>query len=369
MGISSCFKGYFIAQRKATPPATAVIIEQAVRITVIFFIIKRIGSLDLESACASVLFGDTVAEAIAALYIFILFVTDQKKFQALSGRKRPPYPIVKQILRISSPITLGRYLNSGLRTIENLLVPKTLAKFSNSGNSLSQFGMIKGMALPLLFFPSALLNSISTLLIPEMSEAVACGKFGTLKRSTEKTIKITLCVGILFGAIFWSMGKEIGGIVYKNSDVGFLICVLAPIVPFMYLDSISDGILKGLDQQLFCFRNSICDSSVRILLITLLLPKLGLYGFIGIMYFSNFLTCFLNVGRLLKVSGAKIEFLNTIVLPSLTALFSVIIFTTLLKLTPLNSVFRVSLASLLSVVSYTVLLAVFGIINLPKRKA
>lgn len=366
MGISSCFKGYFISFRKATPPATAVILEQAVRIALVFVIIGRIGSLNLETACAAVLFGDTVAEAVSALYIFVLFLLDQKKLSWLSGRSRPPYPIVKQVLRISAPITLGRYLNSGLRTIENLLVPKTLSKFSGGGTALSQFGMIKGMALPLLFFPSALLNSISTLLIPEMSEAVACGRVATLKRSTEKTIKLTLYIGILFGAIFWGLGREIGGIVYKNDEVGFLTCALSPIVPLMYLDSIADGILKGLDEQLFCFKNSICDSSIRILLISLLLPRLGLYGFIGIMYFSNFFTCFLNVSRLLKVSGAKIKFLNEIVLPTVISLFSVIIFNSLISLLRLSPFMQVATVGGLSVASYFLLLSLLDIIELPR---
>lgn len=366
MAVSSCFKGYFIAFRKATAPATAGIIEQAVRIGLIFLIINRIDAMNLETACAAVLFGDTVAEAVSAIYIFILYIIDRKKLNALSGRRRPPYPIIKQVLRISSPITLGRYLNSGLRTIENLLVPKTLSKFASSGSALSQFGMIKGMALPLLFFPSALLNSISTLLIPEMSEAVVCGKTATLKNSTERTVNLTLGIGIIFGALFLKLGNEIGIAVYGDSDVGFLISVLAPIVPLMYLDSISDGILKGLDQQMFCFRNSICDSSIRILLVCLLLPKMGLNAFIGIMYFSNFLTCFLNVGRLLKVSGARIGFLNDIMLPCVTAIFCVMLYSTVFSASFFGVLPRIILVCLLSFASYIFLLLIFGTIKLPK---
>ena len=47
---------------------------------------------------------------------------------------------------------------------------------------------------------------------------------------------------------------QIGNVIYKSEDVGFLLCALSPIVPFMYLDSVADGILKGLDQQNFCFK-------------------------------------------------------------------------------------------------------------------
>lgn len=365
MAVSSCFKGYFIALRNATPPATASIIEQAVRIILIILIINRIENLSVETACGSVLLGDTIAEAVSALYIFVLYLLSLRKLNNLTGRPRPPYPIVKQLIRISSPITLGRYLNSGLRTIENLLVPKTLAKYDASSSGLTQFGMIKGMALPLLFFPSALLNSISTLLIPEISEASVCGKKQSLKTSVERTINITLLVGIIFGSIFLVLGKKIGILIYKDTDVGFLISVLAPIVPLMYLDSICDGILKGLDAQMFCFRNSICDSSIRILLICLLLHKFGLNAFIGIMYFSNFLTCFLNVGKLLKLSQAKINILSGVLLPLVTALFTAVFFDFIIKFLNTQNLFHIIFVCALSGISYLLLLISFGAIKIP----
>lgn len=365
MAVSSCFKGYFIALRKATPPATAGIIEQTVRILIIILIIDRLESLNVETACAAVMLGDTIAEAVSALYIFILYILGQKDLNNLVGRTRPPYPVLKQLIRISAPITLGRYLNSSLRTIENLLVPKTLAKYSATSNGLSQFGMIKGMALPLLFFPSALLNSISTLLIPEISEDAVCGKKQSLKTSIERTISITLYTGLLFGAVFLILGKKIGILIYKDTDVGFLISVLAPIVPLMYLDSICDGILKGLDAQMFCFRNSIIDSSIRILLICVLLERFGLNAFIGIMYFSNFLTCFLNVGKLIKLSEAKINVLSGILLPTVTSLFTVVFFDFVFKLLNAQNLLHIIFVSALSSVSYVLLLISFGVITIP----
>ena len=41
------------------------------------------------------------------------------------------------------------------------------------------------------------------------------------------------------------------------------------------------------------------------------------------MYFSNFLTCFLNVSRLLKISNANVKLLSSVFIPLATALFVV----------------------------------------------
>lgn len=321
IGVTSCLRGYFIARRRVTPNALSQLFEQAVRIVIIFVLITKFSAGGLSACCFAVILGDASAEILSCLCLYLQFLCDKKNLNRLSGRARPNFSIVKQILHISLPITSGRYLNSGLRTAENILVPKSLAKFpKNSESALSQFGAIKGMALPLLFFPSAILNAVSTLLIPEISEAVALKKNYIVKSACERIFKITTIVGLLFGAIFFVAGGEIGFLIYKDRDVGFLLRALSPIVPLMYLDSICDGILKGLDQQSFTFRTAISDSSIRIVLILLMLPKMGLTGFIIIMYFSNFLTCFLNVGRLIKISNVKIDFVKNVFSPCVIAL-------------------------------------------------
>ena len=151
-------------------------------------------------------------------------------------------------------------------------------------------------------------------------------------------------MSFIFAAIFLVGGREIGLLIYKSEEVGSLLRALSPIVPLMYLDSVSDGILKGLDQQAFSFRTAITDSVLRIILILLTLSRFGLRGFIWIMYFSNLLTCALNVGRLIKVSKARLKLLNEIFLP-LSAAFCI----TLLADTILRTVTVINNFVLLSV--------------------
>lgn len=365
MGVSSCLRGYFIAVRRVTPNAVGQIFEQAIRILLILLLVNRYISHGLTAACGAVLAGDTGAEMLSCLLLFLIFLKDRKKLGVLAGREHPPYPIVKKIAQIALPITSGRYLNTALRTAENILVPKNLARYPFSGDTaLSQFGMIKGMALPILFFPSTLLNSISTLLIPEMSEAAAKKQLGVVKSATERILKLTALISFIFAAIFLVAGEKIGILIYNSNDVGFLLKALSPIVPFMYLDSISDGILKGLDQQNFSFRTAISDSTIRIILILLILPLIGLKGFIGIMYFSNFLTCFLNVRQLIKVSGAKLHFLNEIIFPLFSAMTIALFINKFLSLIPNvgNLVFLIALI-LISLPIYLLSLIVFGIVE------
>ncbi|MBQ8203933.1 MAG: oligosaccharide flippase family protein [Clostridia bacterium] len=353
MAVSSCIKGYFFARRRATPNALTQLIEQGVRIGVIAVYIKLFEGKGLAYTCAAVLLGDTVAEGAALLILYLIYLADRKRLATLSGRASPPFSVLKEISRIALPITLGRYLNSLLRTAENILVPKTLSRYQgSSAEALSQFGMIKGMALPILFFPSTLLNALSTLLIPEMSSALAMGRKGLVKYGTQRILQLTGLVSFVFSAIFFVAGRQIGQVIYRSEDVGILIKLLAPLVPLMYLDSIADGILKGLDQQNFTFITAVSDSALRIVFILLILGNRGLLGFIGIMYFSNIYTCFLHVGRLIKLSGANIKFVKQIFLPLMFAYFLALCFDTVLSSFALPDLVYIILLCALSGISY-----------------
>ncbi len=361
MGISSCIKGYFIARRNATPSSVSQLLEQGVRIVIIMLLVSQYNTLGLKYTCASVLLGDTVAEAVSCLYIYIRCKFDLNGLKIKDTPQTKTQRLVFQISHIALPITSGRYLNSLLRTTENILVPICL---SQSGNGISLFGMIKGMALPVLFFPSTLLNALSTLLIPEISEASACKRNAVVGGITYRILKITGIISVIFSALFLVCGKPLGELIYNSSDVGFLLCALSPIVPFMYLDAVSDGILKGLDQQKFTFHTSVCDSAIRIVLILVFLKKYGIYGFLGIMYFSNFLTAFLNVKRLIKVSKIKPKLIQNILIPTCTAYSLCLCLRVTLKyFFDMSDFLYTGILCVVAFVFYVLLLFGFGVIN------
>ena len=101
---------------------------------------------------------------------------------------------------------------------------------------------------------------------------------------------ITLVLSFLAGGLFTQFAKEIGLVLYQSEEIGFYLSILGPLMPFMYMESMVDGILKGLGEQLSSFRYTALDSVVRIALIYLLLPRFGMQGFLFVMLVSNLLT-------------------------------------------------------------------------------
>ncbi len=326
MGASSVFKGYFIARRSATPSSLAQILEQAARIALCVAVISKTGGEDIGVSAAAVLFADTAAETISCIFTYICYLLDKKHLKKLCGRQLLPYRLNRKLCAISMPIAAGRYLGSALRTAENMLVPKALMLYSlDSAGALAAFGAVKGMALPILLFPSSLLNSVSLLLVPEMSEFSARGNKAGIKSTVSRMLSLTVTFSAVICAIFIVFGQKIGEMIYGDELAGRIIAMLSPLVPIMYIDSVADGILKGLDQQFITFRNSVTDSALRIILVLLIIPRFGINGFIGIMYFSNLLTCGLNLYRVIKVTKAGIDFFTGLIIPVVTAAISVMI--------------------------------------------
>ncbi len=368
MGVSSCMRGYFIAQRKVSRTTNAQMLEQVVRIGVIMLLIDRFAAQGLSAACAAVLIGDTLAEMASCLFLYVGYCRDNRKLptgQASSAAVRPP--IMRKLLAIAVPITAGRYLNTALRTVENLMVPNALTTYSGSRErALSEFGMLKGMAMPILFFPSSFLSAFSTLLIPEVSEAAVLNQTEKVEKAVSASIRITLLLSIPISAIFSLFSKQLGVLIYNSEEVGLLIGVLAPLMPLMYLESVVDGLLKGLNQQVSSLLYSVIDSVLRIGLILLLVPGRGMPGFLFIMIVSNILTSWLNIRRLLVVTHTRFQWASWVFKPLLamaTAGTAAYGLQRLLQGATNSMLLIVTSASLAGLLLYALLLLLFGCVG------
>lgn len=317
MGISSCIRGYFIARRKATQPSAAQLFEQLVRMVVIVLALKKSVGLGVAAAASAVLFGDTVAETASCALSGLLYFVDSKKIKK-GGEVKGSY---KDILHISLPLAGAGYVSTALHTAENLLVPTRLSLFYGMRErGLELYGAIRGMAMPVLFFPASFLTSLSTMLIPEVSESVASGDSSTVKRTVCTSLKTTMILSIFVGTVFLVWGEDLAFFIYKDRDVGYIIRVLSVIVPFMYMESVAAGILKGLDQQMSMFGYNLFDSTIRIIAVFLLLPRFGINGYLGVMIVSNCFTSSLCCNKLLQTADVKIDVKNWVLTPIFIAM-------------------------------------------------
>ncbi len=314
MALSACFKGYFMARRNAKTPSDSQLLEQVVRILAVVLLLKPAAKHGLAYACGAIVLGNMVSEVLACIYLAVGYKKDTGK---MTYTGTPGARILPRMISVFLPVAFTGHMNTALHMAENLLVPQALTRFSaNTKLALSQFGMLKGMALPALFFPASFLTAMSSLLVPEMSEYGAKNQKKSITRTAEFTLRTTFVSSVLIAGIFMAYPEEIALLLYKDAEVGFYIAALAPIVPFMYLESIATGLLHGLGQQLATLKYNLANSGVRIAAVLFFVPKYGIHGFLTVMIVSNLYTSIACLHRLFRVASIHMQWRRWVIAPT-----------------------------------------------------
>ena len=327
MAVSAVLRGFFIARRRVEPNVLSQLVEQTVRIGVVYVVLEQ-GILlgwDHGRKCTAVLAATALSEAVSACMMLLFYHREARRCFA-GGKARRPRDPARRLWDILWPVEGGRCLASALHTAENMLVPAclTVCLLDAGGRSaaVAQYGSLKGMALPLLTFPFGLLGSLSVLLMPEITQAHIRGERARLGCLLDRMLRLTGCFSALAGALFWVWGEPLALLLYHSQEAGFYLRVLGPAMPLMYLESMVDGAMKGMGEQKAVFRYSLWDAVLRIAGVLLLLPRWGMKGFLWVILLSSAYTCQMNTARLLHVSGLQPRLWRWLGAPALAALVS-----------------------------------------------
>lgn len=323
MSAGSCIRGYFFGIQDAKIPAVSQVLEQSVRILTVISLQSIFVPMGLEYACAAAVIGIVMGELLSFLFVFLSYTFFDKK---KNPKKKASMSARKTFLTVTTmalPLTASKVTASLLSTIENILIPQRLLLYGVSASqAMSLYGSLTGMAMPLIQFPSALLMAVSTTLVPEISEATAIRNYHKINVTANRSFLFTAMIGIGTAGIFAIFPKEISMFVYNVEDVGQTLWKLAFLCPFLYLQITLSGILNGLAEHVFIFKNNIISSVINILFIYFLVPFFGTDAFILGWLFSLLVTSTLSVIRVIHITKIKPDFLKIIGKPVLAILAS-----------------------------------------------
>jgi stage V sporulation protein B len=320
MAIGSCLRGYFFGIQNAVVPAVNQVLEQMVRMFVIYILAGLLIPLGIEFAVAAAVIG-IVAEEFFSL-IYIVFAYNKKKLKP-NNKTVPTFSTKASLLLIASmslPLTANRVTGSLLATYENILIPQRLQMYGlSSSEAMATFGQLMGMALPLIFFPSSFLISLSISLVPAISEASAVKDYKGINYTITKCMLFASVIGFGAASLFVTFPAQIGFVIY-NQDIRQMLMLLGIVSPFLYMQIILSGILNGLGYQMFIFKNSIISSLINIGFVYFLMPVIGINAFIFGLFFSISIVCALEINKLRETVDLQFQFSNWFLKPLLCAL-------------------------------------------------
>lgn len=316
IALSSCLNGYFSAVRRVWKNAAAQLFEQGVKIVASAVLLTALLPAGLEYACLALVCGGALAETLSVVFSAVFYFFDPDRRQ----RGCPELPGgMRRLCAITLPVALSAYVRSALVTVEHMLIPRALRRGGMTQEAaLSAYGVLQGMALPVVLFPTAFSATFASLLIPEAAQRRAAGDTEGVRRLSERALYGILAFDICAAGILISEAHAIAALLYPGTPAGDYIRVLACVLPVMLLDTVADGLLKGLGGQVYAMKVNIADAFLSVLCVALFLPKTGIWGYVGIVIAMELLNCALSLGRLLQMTGARISVFRAAVLPGVS---------------------------------------------------
>lgn len=356
--LSSCLGGYFTAVRRVSRTALSAIVSQGVKIALTVYLLPLWGNE--QDGVGAVFTATCIAELMGTALLVLFSMRDGKKDLPPTGRCQKG--LSARIFSIALPVAAAAWVRSALVSAEHVLIPKGLIRYgAGSGAALATYGMMQGMALPVIFFPTAISTAFTSLLIPEISRFKTENKNKEIGNTASRMLRITLLFAIACGALMLFFGKELGVALYDSPETGNLIALFAPLVPVMYLDTAADSVLKGLDEQVYCMKINIIDAAISLLMVFFLVPEMGAIGYVLTVFLSECFNTFFSMIRLAKKTTLSLPLFSSLVFPLFSALSAALPAKALLlflKNAPLPLSLTLSFAVFLSV--YFLLLCVTG---------
>lgn len=281
-GTAACINGYFYGKEKAKVPAITQIIEQLFRVFSVV-ILCSVLSVTPKLGCSLAVVGLVIGEAASCFYnCYQLYCSvhacPKKRTDKLQLDIKKT---ASTLLFLAFTLTTTKLVISVLHSIEAVFIPAALRKFGcSASDALSIYGILSGIALPFILFPSTMTNSFAVMLLPAIAQAHAGNRENSIRKYVTISCKYSLLIGYLFTCLFLLFGKDFGTVIFHSKDAGIYICVLSWLCPFLYLSTTFTSIINGLGKTQFTFIITIVSMMIKIYFLIVLVPQHGIQAYL-----------------------------------------------------------------------------------------
>ena len=292
--VHSCINGYFYGIKKTGVPAATQLIEQCIRVGSVYglsgYALAKNANLTINVAVLGLVVGEIGSMLVSLFSMYLVLYRAghahlKTAFQTVSFTRpmnsTASTGVYVPLLSMVLPLTANRIVLNLLQSLESVSIPAKLRLYGyDNATALSVYGVLTGMAMPLIFFPNALTNSVSVLLLPMISEAYALGDMEKVKKYTLQTVRFCILLGFACMSVFLLTGRFIGGKLFNSKLAGHFILNLSFLCPFLYLDTTLSSILQGLGMAGHIFVMNVISLLLRLAFVFHAIPKFGITGYL-----------------------------------------------------------------------------------------
>ncbi|MCY9196925.1 stage V sporulation protein B [Bacillus atrophaeus] len=283
IAISSVLRGYFQGKQNMNPLAVSQVLEQIVRISLVAVCTTIFLPYGIEYAAAGAMISSVIGELASLVYLFIAF-----KFKKKIRIRKQFFHSIKtgkdtfsQLMSVSLPTTGSRFIGNLSWFFEPIVVAQSLAIAGvATAAATSQYGELTGLAMTVLTLPSFITYSLSTALVPAISEGMEQKKLQVVEYRLEQAMRLCLLSGGISVVILFTFAEELMSVMYGSSGAAVFIKVMAPFFLLYYFQGPLQAVLQALNLAGAAMMNSLIGAVVKTGLIFALAtrPSLGIMG-------------------------------------------------------------------------------------------
>lgn len=298
VGIKNCIHGYCLGIGNSGVPAVSLCLEQVSRVFSIFllsvFMMEKMPVAAFLAVC-----GMAVGEIVSFFFTLIFYILLFRSAHTRSAGFVSKRSVFHELLSLGIPLTLNSLSVTLLQSVQSILIPMMLYRFyGNRYRSVEIYGILSGMALPFIMFPSTITNALSLMLLPKISASKAENNSAYLRRCAILPLIFCIILGIgAFGG-FFVLGPWIGNFFFHNGLCGEYLRLLSFLCPFLYCSSILSTILNGLGKTKDTLLHNSVSMVIQICFILFVIPLYGVKGYLWGLLLSCLFLCWANFRKL-----------------------------------------------------------------------
>ncbi|KAF0825505.1 stage V sporulation protein B [Cytobacillus firmus] len=370
IAVSSVIRGYFQGRQNMKPAAYSQMIEQVVRISLIALMTKAFLPYGIEYAAAGAMLAAVIGELASLLYLMTTFKLKKKFrvrkqfFKYVSSGKST----FNELMTVALPTTGSRMIGSVAWFFEPIVVAQSLALAGVAAAAATkQYGALTGFAMPLLMLPSFITYSLSTSLVPAISEANSQNNMRLIEYRLQQALRFAFITGGLAVVVLYVLSDQLMEVMYGSSSGSHFIKLMAPFFLFYYYQGPLQATLQALNLARAAMINSLIGAVVKTAVIFLLAsqPAFGINGVAMGILTGTVLVTMLHFATVLKAISFTFfvrDYIKTIIAMGISGGLGFWMLKNILA-SDMNTALRVILISTVITIVYTILLLILKLIR------
>ncbi|MBE6161318.1 MAG: hypothetical protein E7158_03780 [Firmicutes bacterium] len=277
ISISSLIKGYFFGKQKVHPYAISNVLEQVIRLSIIYLVLPILLKKSIMHAVLGLILLSIISE-ISSIIIFMFFMP--KKFTITKDDLSVDKVYIKDILSVSLPTVSSKIIGNIGFFFEPVILTNLLIFCGYSSKYvILEYGAYNAYSLGLLTMPSFFINALCQILVPEISKFK--NNKNMIKRRIIQSITFSFILGLISSSLIFIFRNKLLLLVYNTTSGANYIKMLAPIFVLFYLEAPLSSSLQAIGKSSKTFKITTLGVVIKLSILSILcLCHIGIYSLV-----------------------------------------------------------------------------------------